>query len=160
MLPFPVTLTPGESPYRQIVYAATKAVVAGVLPTGMAFPSVRELSQALKINPNTAHKVIAELVRDGLLEVRPGIGTFVARRDAAAAEREVLLAGPLEQLIVEAKRLGLERHEVVAAIDARWSALFSDHETPTRAKAANPDDGLTNDLPPMDAPLRDEVNDE
>ncbi len=125
MLPFFVTLKPGESPYRQIVYAATKAVVTGELVPGAPFPSVRELSQELKINPNTAQKVIAELVRDGILEVRPGIGTTVtARRQASAAERRLLLSNEVEQLVVEAKRLGLSRDEVVRAVTARWSELF------------------------------------
>jgi GntR family transcriptional regulator len=125
MLPFDVVLRTGESPYRQIVYAATKAVVSGELQPGTAFPSVRELSQALKINPNTAQKVIAELVRDGLLEVRPGIGTVVTTaRAASPAERQHLLSREVEQLIVEAKRLGLTRSEVTGAISARWKALF------------------------------------
>lgn len=127
MLPFPIVLVPGESPYRQIVYAATKAVVSGELATGSPFPSVRELSQALKINPNTAQKVIAELVRDGLIEVRPGIGTVVTGgRKASAAERRALLSREVEQLLVEAKRLGLKKQDVTNAIAARWSELFGD----------------------------------
>jgi GntR family transcriptional regulator len=127
MLPFAVTLKPGESPYRQIVYAATKAVVSGELPAGSAFPSVREMSQALKINPNTAQKVVAELVRDGILEVRPGIGTVVtAGRRASAGERRALLSNEVEQLLVEAKRLGLKRDDVVHAVAARWTELFGD----------------------------------
>src|SRR5689334_9118167 len=114
MLPFDVVLRAGESPSRQIVYAATKAVVSGELPAGAPFPSVRELSQALKINPNTAQKVIAELTRDGLLDVRPGIGTVVtAGRKAPAAERRQLLSHEVEQLVVEAKRLGVTKAEVI-----------------------------------------------
>ena len=129
MLPFSVTIRPGESPYRQIVYAATKAVVSGELAPGAAFPSVRELSQALKINPNTAQKVVAELVRDGILEVRPGIGTTVtARRTASAADRRSLLSGEVEQLVVEAKRLGLTRDDVLRAVTGRWSALFGEDD--------------------------------
>jgi GntR family transcriptional regulator len=125
MLPFDVVLRAGESPYRQIVYAATKAVVSGELPAGAPFPSVRELSQALKINPNTAQKVIAELTRDGLLDVRPGIGTVVtAGRKASAAERRQLLSHEVEQLVVEAKRLGVTKAEVVGAVGAQWSTLF------------------------------------
>ena len=127
MLPFAVTLVPGESPYRQIVYAATKAVVSGELAAGAPFPSVRELSQALKINPNTAQKVIAELVRDGLIEVRPGIGTVVkGGRKASAAERRALLSREVEQLLVEAKRLGLKRQDVANAVTARWIELFGE----------------------------------
>lgn len=126
MLPFSVTLKAGEPPYRQVVYAATKAIVSGELLPGASFPSVRELSQSLKINPNTAQKVVAELVRDGLLEVKPGIGTLVTNgRRATAAERRSLLSAEVEQLVVEARRLGLERDEVVNAVSARWAELFA-----------------------------------
>ena len=132
MLPFDVVLRAGESPYRQIVYAATKAVVSGELAAGAPFPSVRELSQALKINPNTAQKVIAELTRDGLLDVRPGIGTVVtAGRKASAAERRQLLSHEVEQLVVEAKRLGVTKAEVIGAVGAQWTTLF---ETGTESK--------------------------
>jgi GntR family transcriptional regulator len=125
MLPFEIVLRAGESPYRQIVYAATKAVVSGALRPGDTFPSVRELSQALKINPNTAQKVIAELVRDRLLEVRPGVGTIVAAgRRGSAAERRALLSGDVERLVVEARRLGLKCDDVTEAVAARWEALF------------------------------------
>jgi GntR family transcriptional regulator len=133
MLPFRIALAPGESPYRQIVYAATRAVVSGELAPGAAFPSVRELSQELKINPNTAQKVVAELIRDGMLEVRPGIGTVVSPgRRASAAERRALLARPVEELVVEAKRLGLKKSDVMNAVDARWTALFGDDRDATR----------------------------
>jgi GntR family transcriptional regulator len=124
MLPFPVDLRPGESPYRQVTYAATKAIVAGTLPPGASFPSVRELSTALRINPNTAHKVVAELVRAGLLEVLPGVGTVVAHgRAASDHERQALLARPLEQLVVEARRLGLPLDAVQDALAAQWQAI-------------------------------------
>jgi len=132
VLPFAIVLTSGQSPYRQIVYAATKAVVSGELNPGDAFPSVRELSLALKINPNTAQKVIAELVRDGILEVRPGIGTIVAvARRASAAERRELLSKEVEQLLVEAKRLGLNKNEVEKAVTSRWSQLFGNDRDAT-----------------------------
>jgi GntR family transcriptional regulator len=136
MLPFTVSLKPGESPYRQIVYAATRAVVSGELPAGSAFPSVRELSQALKINPNTAHKVVAELVRDGLLEVHPGKGTVVAtRRRSSPEERRLLLSDQVEQLVVEARRLAVTKEDVVKAIEARWTALFGEDGAKVRPRA-------------------------
>ncbi|HEY0997026.1 MAG TPA: GntR family transcriptional regulator [Gemmatimonadaceae bacterium] len=126
MLPFAITLRPGESPYRQVVYAATRAVVSGELAPGSRFPSVRELSQALRINPNTAQKAVAELTRDGLLEVRPGIGTVVAegRRRPSAAEKRHLLSAELEKLLVEARRLGVSLEELHDAVEDRWDSLF------------------------------------
>ena len=127
MLPFSVALKSGESPYRQIVYAATRAILSGELAQGASFPSVRELSQALKINPNTAQKVVAELVRSGLLDVRPGVGTIVAcGRRATAVERRALLSHEVEQLVVEAKRLGLDAEDIVDAVEEQWAKLFGE----------------------------------
>jgi GntR family transcriptional regulator len=124
MLPFRVELRAGESPYRQVVYAATRAVVSGELPAGSTFPSVRELSQALKINPNTAHKIVAQLVRGGMLEVRPGIGTVVcAARPGTLEQRRLLLSREVEVLVVEARRLGLREAELLDAVSARWREL-------------------------------------
>ena len=140
MLPFPVSLVSGESPYRQVVYAATKAVVSGVLPVGSPFPSVRELSQALKINPNTAHKVVAELVRNGVLEVLPGVGTVVAAgAESTAADKRTLLSKPVEQLVVEAMRLGLGEAEVVAAVSSRWRELSAGTQHNLADRAATPE---------------------
>jgi GntR family transcriptional regulator len=141
MLPFTVEIRPGESPYRQIVYAATKAILSGDLAPGAAFPSVRELSQALKINPNTAQKVVAELVRTGMLEVHPGVGTVVAAgRRASASERRSLLSDDVEQLVVDARRLGLRESEVLSAVAARWTELFGreDRERPASRAPSSP----------------------
>src|SRR6478609_6687484 len=109
VIPFRLSFEPGISLYEQVVYAAKKAIVSGRIRAGDAFPSVRELSKALKINPNTAHKVVAQMVAEGLLEVHPGIGTVVAaQEEASATDTTQLLNRELEQVVVEAKKLGLE----------------------------------------------------
>jgi GntR family transcriptional regulator len=124
VIPFRVTFEPGLSLYEQVVYAAKKAVVSGQLRPGDPFPSVRELSKSLKINPNTAHKVVIELVTEGILEVHPGIGTVVAKHQSStAADRTNLLQKELEHLIVEAKRLGLDFDDVASAIAKHWKVL-------------------------------------
>jgi GntR family transcriptional regulator len=136
VLPFAVDLAPGESPYRQLVFAATRAIVAGVLAPGDLFPSVRELSTELKINPNTAHKAVQELIRDGLIEVRPGIGTVVLTpRRSSAQERKQWLTDAVEALVVEARRLGLTHEEVADALAVRWRALDPDARARRRAAA-------------------------
>lgn len=124
MIQFRLSFEPGISLYEQVVYAAKKAIVAGQMRPGDPFPSVRSLSTALKINPNTAHKVVTHLVAEGLLEVRPGIGTVVAEpTNSTAAERANLLKKELEQLVVEAKKLGLTLEDVTAAVAGHWSRL-------------------------------------
>jgi GntR family transcriptional regulator len=110
--------------YEQVIYAAKKAVVSGKLKPGDPFPSVRALSAGLKINQNTAHKVIGHLVAQGVLEVRSGLGTVVAgRMGTSAAERSNLLKKELEQLAVEAKKLGVSLEQVMAALIEHWRRL-------------------------------------
>jgi GntR family transcriptional regulator len=122
MLPFTVALRSGEPIVDQVVYAVTRAIATGQVQTGDAFPSVRMLSQALKINPNTAHKIIAALVEDGLLEVRPGIGTVVALpRPAARGARQLVLERDAERLVVEARHSGLSLQALLQAIRRHWA---------------------------------------
>ena len=124
MIPFRVAFRPGSSLFEQVVYAAKKALVSGQLRPGDAFPSVRALSTALKINPNTAHKIVTQLQNEGLLEVRPGSGTVVAQLPASTArERSQLLENEVEQLVVEAKKLSLGLPEVIAALAEHWARL-------------------------------------
>jgi GntR family transcriptional regulator len=124
VIPFRVEFRPGSSLYEQVVYAAKKALVSGQLRPGDPFPSVRTLSSELKINPNTAHKVVTQLLNEGLLEVMPGTGTVVARPPAStAAERANLLQEQVEQLVVEAKKLGMRLPEVAAALARHWERL-------------------------------------
>jgi GntR family transcriptional regulator len=124
VIPFRLSFEPGISLYEQVVYAAKKAIIAGQMRPGDTFPSVRVLSKELKINPNTAHKVVAQLVSEGMLSVHPGQGTVVASPAAStAAERGNLLKKELEQLVVEAKKLGLELSDVTDAVAQHWSRL-------------------------------------
>ena len=122
-------LQPGQSIFEQVVFAAIKAFVSGEYRAGQPFPSVRQLASDLKINPNTAHKVVQHLISERWLEVRPGVGTFVAEPpEARAADKTKLLQRTVEQLVVEAKRLGLARADVLQAIDAGWTRLDPNEE--------------------------------
>jgi GntR family transcriptional regulator len=124
MLPFSVELKPGTPVYEQVVYAVKKAMVCGQLSPGDEFPSVRVISQQLKINPNTAHKIVTALMNDGLLEVQPGIGTFVSQAPPGnKTERAALLEDEVEQLVVEARRLSLQLQDVVEAVRKHWNHL-------------------------------------
>ena len=124
MLPFRIEFKTGLPVYEQVVYAAKKAIVSGQLVPGDAFPSVRTLSQELKMNPNTAHKVVVTLISEGLLEVKPGIGTMVAKAPSATrGQRSSLLNDEVERLVVEAKNLSLDLKEVLEAVKRHWNGL-------------------------------------
>lgn len=119
-----VTLKPGESIFDQVVFAARKAFVSGEFRPGQSFPSVRALAADLKIHPNTAHKVIQHLIQERWLESRPGIGTVVAAPpQARQGDRKRLLQQEVEQLVVEAKRVGAALPDVIEAIESQWAKL-------------------------------------
>ena len=119
-----LNLRPGQSIFDQLVFAAQKAFLGGEFQAGQTFPSVRALAAEFKIHPNTAHKVVQYLIQERWLEVRPGIGTVVAKSpQARAGDRKRLLQQEVEQLVVEAKRVGLDLAEVVQAIESQWMEL-------------------------------------
>jgi GntR family transcriptional regulator len=114
----------GQPIYDQVVYAAKKALVSGQFAPGQPFPSVRALAADLKIHPNTAHKVVQHLIEERFLIARPGLGTVVADLPSARAiDRKRLLREQVEQLVVEAKRLGFKMPELVETVEEQWEAL-------------------------------------
>ena len=124
VLQFQVTFAPGMPAYEQVAFAARKAIVSGKMRSGDPFPSVRALSKAVKIHANTAQRVIAQLQQEGLLEVRPGVGTVVAQPPSAPkSEKAKLLRGDVEQLTVEALRLGISLEELQESIAEQWRRL-------------------------------------
>ena len=124
MLPFTVNMRPGQPVYEQVIYAVHKALIADQLKPGDLFPSVRLLSKDLKINPNTAFKIVAHLKSDGLLVVEPGRGTYIsADYQPADADKTELLGQTIEELVVEARKLNVSKDDVKKAIDQHWKKL-------------------------------------
>jgi GntR family transcriptional regulator len=124
MLPFSVVFKSGTPVSEQLLYAVEKAVISGQMQAGDNFPSVRVLSQELRINPNTVHKVITALIAQGLLEVKPGIGTIIGRSPKPTArQKNKLLGEDLERLVVEGKKLRIEIQELKEALEEHWKKL-------------------------------------
>jgi GntR family transcriptional regulator len=127
MLPFSISLRPGTPIHDQVVYAVRRAIVTGQLRPGDPFPSVRSLSVALKINPNTAHKIVATLIDDGQLVVRAGVGTFVGEfRTSGTATRRATLERDSERLVIEARRAGVSLKDLIATIRRYWSGTVGE----------------------------------
>jgi GntR family transcriptional regulator len=121
---FGLELRPGQSIFDQIVFAAKKSFVSGEFQPGQPFPSIRALAAELKVHPNTVHKVVQHLIQERLLEVIPGVGTVVAELpESRAADRSRLLQQEVDQLVVEAKRLGLKLPEVMKSVETQWAKL-------------------------------------
>ena len=124
MVPFKLKLIHGASIFDQVVFAATRSILAGELKVGEAFPSVRALALDLKIHPNTAHKVVQHLINERWLAAQPGVGTVVAQPPKArAGDRKRLLEDEVEKLVVEAMRVGAGLDEVQQAVEDTWTEM-------------------------------------
>jgi GntR family transcriptional regulator len=120
-----IALTPSSDVpiYRQIVQHIRRAVAQGHLQLGEQLPAGRTLAETLVVNPNTVARAYQELIRDGLLESRTGVGVFVAERVRqvfSEPERQRRLAHALQQVLYEAVLLDFPLTEVRAALEEQW----------------------------------------
>ena len=118
---FKIKAESSQSIFDQVVFAATKSILAGEFQPGDPFPSISKIASDLKIHPNTAHKVIQYLIREKWLISMPGKGTVVARVPKSSNEdRQKLLNDEIEQLVVRAKRVGLGLGSVIESLESHW----------------------------------------
>jgi len=106
--------------YRQLRDRVVAMILDGVLKEGDALPSVRTVAAEYRVNPLTVLKGYQELVDEGLVEARRGLGMFVV-----TGARELLLKGERQKFLeeewprVEAtiERLGLSPEELAKLFD-------------------------------------------
>ena len=119
MIAFRLSSTSGLSTYLQIAQQVRQALRLGTLEPGDQLPTVKEVVGALAINPNTVLKAYRVLESEGLIQGRPGQGTFVIRSlPGAASPKYELLRRSLEHWVREALGSGLDPDALEAMFDA------------------------------------------
>jgi GntR family transcriptional regulator len=103
-----------EPIYRQLIEQTRRLLAARVLAPGDVLPSVREVAQALAVNPMTVSKAYNMMETEGLLARSRGVGMLVAERQAAPHSAEALLRPTLERAAAEARQLELDPDAVIA----------------------------------------------
>ncbi|MEV0199376.1 GntR family transcriptional regulator [Nonomuraea sp. NPDC050691] len=113
MIEFHLDRRSGVATYLQLVHQVKQALRLGTLRPGDRLPTAREVVDALAINPNTVLKAYRELEREGLVEGRPGLGTFVQRSlgGVRLADQAALRRG-LDEWVRQARRAGLDRDDM------------------------------------------------
>ena len=107
--------------YRQVRDRVVAVILDGVLGEGDPLPSVRTVAAENRVNPLTVLKGYQQLVDEGLVEKKRGLGLFIV-----AGAREVLLKDERQRFLAEQwppiratiTRLGLTPKELLAAAPA------------------------------------------
>jgi GntR family transcriptional regulator len=73
-----------DPPYFQVAAFLRERIRSGDLPPGARVPSISYLMGQYGIARNTARRALKELEAEGLVEIRQGWGTFVARPQSLA----------------------------------------------------------------------------
>lgn len=127
MVEFRIDRRSGVATYVQIVQQVKQALRLGLLVPGDRLPTAREVVEATAVNPNTVLKAYRELDREGLVEGRRGLGTFV-RKSLGGAAADSPFAAELADWARRAHRAGLSREDAEALCKAELDREFPEGE--------------------------------
>ncbi|MGA5118957.1 GntR family transcriptional regulator [Streptomyces pseudogriseolus] len=140
MVDYRIDRRSGVATYVQIVQQTKQAIRLGMLAPGDKLPTAREVVESTAVNPNTVLKAYRELEREGLVEARRGLGTFV-RRSLGASPADSPLRAELEDWVARARESGLEREDVAALFTAVIETHYPEqaaHPAPAHTPQGDP----------------------
>jgi GntR family transcriptional regulator len=108
--------------HAQLERGIRAALAAGRLRPGDQLPTVRQLAVDLRVNANTVAKVYVHLERQGVLETRRGVGTFVAATADAPpdpAVRQTELRRLIERFLADLSSHGFRVEDALPEIEGR-----------------------------------------
>lgn len=109
--------------YEEIVTQLKGLIAEGKLKSGDQLPSERELSEQLKVSRASVREAIRALESQGLLQIRPGEGTYVA----ASVEA---LVHPFASALLREKEALLEIFEVRKILEPEIAAMAAERAIP------------------------------
>lgn len=123
-MPLPIHVDPKDPTplYAQLERAIRVAIATHRMRGGDQLPTVRQLAVDLKINANTVARVYLALERDGVVETKRGVGTFIAAgvpAETHAPHRERQLRHAMDRYLTESTKLGYTPREAVRALSQR-----------------------------------------
>ena len=128
--------------YRQLRDRVVAMILDGVLKEGDPLPSVRTVAAEYRVNPLTVLKGYQQLVDDGLVETRRGLGMFInagARNLLLQGERQKFLAEEWPRVYATIQRLGLKAEELLNGDGAKFPDATPSKPTEPNPRGSKPD---------------------
>lgn len=104
--------------YVQIMFEIKRRISTGQLKPGEKLPSVRDLAEELKVNPNTIVRTYQELEREGVTETRRGMGTFIVENEKNSVSEMKSTIGKtfVEEFIKKMHDVGVSDSEIISLV--------------------------------------------
>ena len=111
--------------YVQLADQIRHAIESCVLTPGEQLPAIRTLAQGLVLSPNTVVRVYTELHREGIIELRQGVGAFVIDQERLPnRSKEVTTAKTLvREFVHRLRRRGFATGEIRRFVEAELHTL-------------------------------------
>ena len=106
--------------YLQIKCEIEKAIIYGSLEEEEAVPSIRIMAKQYRLNPQTVSNAISELLNEGILFKKRGIGMFVekgAQKRLKTKTYEEFIQADLHKMITKSRSLGISKKELLSLIE-------------------------------------------
>jgi GntR family transcriptional regulator len=130
MIVFRIDSRSAIPPYLQIVQQVKHALRLGMLDPGDQLPTIKQVVADVAINPNTVLKAYRDLEREGLVEGRAGVGTFVLRRpDGPPPPLLAHLRRSLDRWLRSAFDAGLDHESIESLFESGLRDAISEEET-------------------------------
>ncbi len=110
--------------YLQIKCEIEKAIIYGSLEEEEAVPSIRIMAKQYRLNPQTISNAISELLNEGILFKKRGIGMFVekgAQKKLKAKTYEEFIDADLLNIIIKSRSLGISKKELLSLIEESYN---------------------------------------
>ncbi len=106
--------------YLQIKCEIEKAIIYGSLEEEEAVPSIRIMAKQYRLNPQTVSNAISELLNEGILFKKRGIGMFVekgAQKKLKTKTYEEFIQADLQNMVTKSRSLGISKKELLNLIE-------------------------------------------
>lgn len=106
--------------YLQIKCEIEKAIIYGSLEEEEAVPSIRIMAKQYRLNPQTVSNAISELLNEGILFKKRGIGMFVekgAQKKLKTKTYDEFIETDLQNMVTKSRSLGISKKDLLNLIE-------------------------------------------
>lgn len=105
--------------YLQIKKEIENAIINKSIEEEKAIDSIRIMAKQYRLNPQTISNAISELLNEGILFKKRGIGMFVekgAQKKLKAKTYEEFIQADLQKMVTKSRSLGISKTELLNLI--------------------------------------------